>query len=298
MKLPNFLIIGAAKAGTTSLYYYLQQHPQIYMSPVKEPRFFAPEFYTIYYNYANRGRGPQPAMRLEEYQQLFAEATDEIAIGEASPEYLYFSSTPIRIKQAIPDVKMIAILRDPAERAFSAFCYHVRDGLEKLSFEEALKAENRRMQERWRTGWFYIHTGFYYEQLKRYFEQFNRNQIKVILYDELLMDSELVCQDIFRFLDVDPQFRPDLSRQNISTIPKNQFLNLLLSNRNPVKMSIKPLLPKEIRQKIAKNIRDLNMVDKPLLSTDTRHSLIKIYREDILKLQDLIQKDLSSWLIP
>ena len=157
MTMPNFLIVGAAKAGTSSLYYYLDQHPQVFMSSIKEPRFFAPELYTDYIKDPYRSGAKEhrsTPMSLEEYQSLFDAVTDEVAIGEASTEYLYVPKTPERIKQLIPDVRLIMVLRDPAERAFSAFCYQVRDGCEKLTFEQALAAEETRMDEkkRW-PGW-------------------------------------------------------------------------------------------------------------------------------------------------
>ncbi|NJO77613.1 MAG: sulfotransferase [Cyanobacteria bacterium RM1_2_2] len=299
MVLPNFFIIGAIKAGTTSLHYYLNQHPEIFMSAMKEPTFFAPEFYTTHRNGILRGRAQrQAAMPLEEYTSLFNDVSQETAIGEASPSYLFFEQTPTRIKQMIPEAKIIAILRDPAERAFSAYCFQKRDGYELMSFEQALADEQKRLEQRWQPGWLYASCGYYYAQIKRYFNTFDPSQIRVYLQEELNTDSTSVCQDIFEFLGVHSAFVPDLSRKNISAMPKNQLLNLFLSNRNPIKLAIKPLLPKQLRQQVAGNIRKLNMADKPSLSPETRQSLIKIYREDVLKLQDLIQKDLSSWLIP
>ena len=122
MTMPNFLIIGAMRAGTTSLYHYLKQHPQVYMSPVKEPRFFALE-----------GEKPDPGRPTDErlmnhsitdieaYRALFQAVSKETAIGEASPLYLYSPKAPERIRHYIPDAKLIAVLRDPVERAYSHF---------------------------------------------------------------------------------------------------------------------------------------------------------------------------------
>ncbi|MEM8502897.1 MAG: sulfotransferase domain-containing protein [Cyanobacteria bacterium P01_D01_bin.1] len=297
MAKPNFLIIGAAKAGTSSLYHYLNEHPQVFMSPVKEPRFFAPELYTDYLKDPYRSGAKEhrsSPMTLEEYLALFAGVSDETAIGEASTEYLYVSKTPERIKAQLPDVKIIAVLRDPAERAYSAFCYQVRDGCEHLSFEEALAQEDSRRVEkkRW-PGWHYKRVGFYYEQIKRYFDLFEREQIKIYLNENLQADSGAVVQDACRFLNIEDTFTPDLTHRNVSAIPKNMALQNLLIKDNPLKTLVRPFIPVGLR----KSIRSQNLKKKPALSPDIRQALIADYREDILQLQALIQKDLSSWLV-
>lgn len=293
---PNFLIIGAAKAGTSSLYHYLNEHPQIYMSPVKEPRFFAPELYTDYLKDPYRSGAKEhrsTPMRLEEYLALFEGVSNEVAIGEASTEYLYVPKTPERIKEQLPSVKLIAVLRDPAERAYSAFCYQVRDGCEHLSFEEALaQEESRRLEKKRWPGWHYERVGFYYEQMKRYFDLFDKEQIKIYLYKDLQADSGAVVEDACRFLGVEDTFTPDLTRRNVSAIPKNMALQNLLIKDNPLKTIVKPFIPNSLR----KSIRNQNLKKKPALSAEIRQKLVADYREDILKLQALIQKDLSHWL--
>ena len=120
MTLPNFIVIGAAKCGTTSLVHYLAQHPQVFMSAEKEPRFFAPEFFTKYISGPIRKGTIRNEMEVKEYEGLFDDVTTEKAIGEASTEYIFFPETPKRIKKLLPDVKLIAILRNPSDRAFSA----------------------------------------------------------------------------------------------------------------------------------------------------------------------------------
>ncbi|MBE9063153.1 sulfotransferase domain-containing protein [cf. Phormidesmis sp. LEGE 11477] len=293
---PNFLIIGAAKAGTSSLYHYLNEHPQIYMSPVKEPRFFAPELYTDYLKDPYRSGAKEhrsTPMSLEEYLALFEDVSNETAIGEASTEYLYVPKTPERIKERLPDVRLIAVLRDPAERAYSAFCYQVRDGCEQLTFEEALaQEEHRRLEKKRWPGWHYERVGFYHEQVKRYFDLFDKKQIKIYLYKDLQADSGAVVKDACRFLNVEDTFTPDLTRRNVSAIPKNMALQNLLIKDNPLKTLVKPFIPIGLR----KSIRSQNLKKKPALSPEIRQKLVADYREDILKLQDLIQKDLSHWL--
>src|SRR5918997_468574 len=158
MTLPNFLIIGAMKSGTTALYYYLEQHPQIYMSPVKEPNFFC--------SGGQEGWESKSVTRIRAYQYLFKDVSDEKAIGEASHCYLYEPQAVARIQEHLPDAKLVAILRNPVDRAYSHFLHMVRNGTEPLTdFGQALEEEeiradpHRRFQD-------YIGRGLYYGQLR------------------------------------------------------------------------------------------------------------------------------------
>ncbi len=298
MTLPNFLIIGAAKSGTTALYQYLKQHPQIYMSPIKEPHFFGLEGENLNFQgptaeqYENRS-----ITNIEDYRALFQGVLDEIAIGEASNSYLYLSKAPERIKYYIPSAKLIAILRNPVDRAYSSFLNLMRTGGEPLNdFPRALREEETRIRSNWGFLHRYQDLGFYYVQLKRYFEIFDSTQIRVYLYDDLRNNPVRVLQDIFKFIGVDVAFVPDMSTKfNVSGIPKNKVLHNFLTGENPIKTIFRPFLPANLRAKLINRYYEKGL-DKPQLSAEVRHQLIHIYREDILKLQDLSQRDLSGWL--
>ena len=304
MTLPNFLVIGAGKAGTTSLYHYLDQHPDIFMSPIKEPKFFALEGGVPDY----RGPGdrevwssgtsraiPDP----KEYEALFDGVSGEKAIGEASPVYLCNAGAPGRIKRHVPEARLVAVLRDPAERAYSAYLHMLRDGRERLGFAEALAEEERRTRAGWAPGWQYTREGFYHRNLQRYFELFNRGQIRTYLYEELRADPLGLMRDAFRFLGVDEAFAPDIStRHNVSGIPKSTLLISLIKRRNPLKTVLKPLLPKGLRTRLSVGIQNRNLNPAPPLPPEVREGLIELYREDVSKLQDLIGRDLSKWLEP
>lgn len=301
MTMPNFLIIGAAKSGTTALYHYLKQHPQIYMSPMKEPHFFAFEGQKLEF------QGPssdQEALNrasitdIETYRSQFQGVTNEVAIGEASAMYLYIPEAPERIHHYIPEAKLIAILRNPAERAYSAFSFLIREGREPLTdFAQALQAEERRIRQNWVPLYYYQQLGFYYAQMKRYFDLFNRDQIRVYLYEDLSTNSASMLPDIFQFLGVDDTFTPDLtSRYNKSGIPRNKALNTFLRTQYPIKSIFKPLLPEALRRRLVVSFQNLNLEKPPSLPSKLRRQLIEMYREDILKLQDLTQQDLTKWL--
>jgi hypothetical protein len=299
MKTPNFLVIGAMKAGTTALYYYLRQHPQIYMSPVKETSFFATEGKRLDFC----GPGDEwwlhnAVTDLQAYFALFQGVTHERAIGEASPIYLYIPESSERIRHYLPETKLIAILRDPVERAYSNFLHLVRDGREPFTdFVQALQAEESRIHRNWGWGWHYLRKGFYYAQVKRYYDLFDQNQIRIYLYEDFNTSPASTLQDIFDFLDVDRNFvQPNISiRANVSAIPRNKALHNFLGRPYLIKNILKPFLPARFRRHTASFIKKRN-ISKPKLPVEIRRQLIQSYREDILKLQDLIQHDLSKWL--
>ena len=301
MTMPNFLIIGAQKSGTTSLYHYLKQHPQVYMSPIKEPKFLALEGEEFYPE--RQGEGGlariQGIRDLSAYQQQFAGVTDEIAIGEASPLYIYVPKAVERIKHYIPQTKLIAILRHPVDRAYSNYLHWVQRGIESLDndFEYVLEQEPIRIDLDWSPLYHYRQRGFYYQQLKRYFDNFERSQIRVYLYDDFRQNHLKVVQDIFRFLEVDEDFIPDSSQTyNVSQIPKYKSLHKFIDRPNFLKSSLKPLLSQELRLQLKHYFRQKNTT-KPVLSPEVRYRLLAEYRDDILQLEDLIEQDLSRWLV-
>jgi len=299
MTMPNFLIIGAGKSGTTSLYHYLKQHPEVYMSPVKEPKFFALEGKKLDF------RGPnddahmnrKSVTDLDAYRALFRGVADEKAVGEASPLYLYSPEAPARIRRYIPEARLIAILRNPVDRAFSSYLHCIRDRGEPLKdFAQALREEETRIENGWGPIWHYKHVGFYSAQLERYFDTFRRDQIKVFLYEDLQDDPVGMLQSIFRFLGVGDARLPDISlRHNISGVPRSRLVHELLNKPNPIKSAFRPLLPAKLRKRLNHNLTGRNLV-KPQLSPEVRRQLIKAYSEDILKVQELIDRDLSGWL--
>lgn len=296
MGLPNFIIFGVEKSGTTSIYNYLKEHPEIYMSPIKETNFFEKDWENASPEVQAKKRNG--ICSLEKYCQLFEAVTDETAIGEVSPNYLfhYQESVP-RIKAVLPDVKLIAILRNPVDRAYSDYLMHIRDVIgQPLTLEEQLK--HRPQQS------FTLRKGLYYEPLKHYFDAFSQENIKIYLYDDLSKDAVELMQDMYSFLNVDSTFKPDTSQKSqVAQIPKNKTVNYLLRVKNPFRSLaasfLKMFLPEEKRQILRSRIMKLNATKKSSLplSSHERSLLLEYYREDVLKLQELINRDLSAWLV-
>jgi len=297
-RMPNFLIIGAARSGTSSLYEYMNQHPDIFFSANKEPLFFAFDGDTV--DFKGPGDDRQVNIKtvtdLGAYRKLFSNVTTEQAIGEASADYLYAEKAPACIRRYIPEVKLIAVLRNPVERAYSSFLYTIRDDREPLrDFAQALAQEDARIAAHWEYIWHYRRMGFYFQHLSRYYSLFDRRQIKIYLNEELRQDTSSVLRDAFSFLEVDDTFQPDVSvRYNEGGVPKRRLLNYLLTRQSRFKSLLKPLMPAFVMQKFIQ-LKHSNL-DKPELADEIRLELAGGYKEDILKLQDLIQKDLSSWV--
>jgi Sulfotransferase domain len=275
MTLPNFLIIGAPKAGTTSLYSYFREHPAIFMPELKEPRFFGYE-----------GQGDRirfPVRTLEEYTALFDAVTTETAIGEATPHYLVYPVAAQRIRDLLPEVRLIASLRDPVDRAYSVYQMNLRNkGVNTgVPFVEAIKSDHNLRET-------------YADMLGRYVALFPPGQLKVILLEDLEADPRGTVRALFEFLGVDPGFVPDLSKiANPGGEPRNKLLHGLLSDPR-LRVLSRRLLPPGAVDRL-RTLRSRNLAKQPLAPEDRRDA-IGLFRDDILRTQDLIGRDLAAWL--
>ena len=303
MSLPNFLIIGAAKAGTNALYHYLRQHPQVYMSPWKEPKFFAFESEAdLGFRAADGKDAPVNASVIldqAEYEKLFDGADHALARGEASTHYLYVEDSPRRIKALIPKARLIAVLRNPVDRAFSSYQHLVRDDLEPLDFGPALDAEPRRIAEHYAYLYRYTDMGFYSEQLDRYERIFPEEQLCVLLYDDLRNDPGQTCRRIFSFLGVDERFVPEMSGEyNRSGVPTNRLMHRLLNPSAPLKRRLWKVTPQFARERLLD--AQTKMVNRNLqrqtIPERERDRLREVFREEIDRLEKRLDRDLSHWL--
>ena len=296
MTLPNFLIIGAAKAGTTALYHYLGQHPQVYVSPEKETNFFAFEGQKVSFCGPGDAKICESSITtLRAYKEQFENVSNEVAIGEASPWYLYSTQAAENIHRHIPSVKLIAVLRNPVDRAFSSYLHPVREGREGLTFEEGLSVEEKRIAQGWEYIWHYRRAGFYYAQVERFLNLFRREQVRIYLYDDLLADLDWFLRDVYEFIGVDTSFMVDTSlKPNATGVPKNRLLGRLLVQPNMLRSSARLFLPKRLRYNLSQRM-NRRLLEKPSLSEETRRELLSGYEDDIVALQDLIGRDLSVW---
>lgn len=286
--LPNFFIIGANKAGTTSLYHYLEQHPDIFMSPLKEPCFWS------------LGGEVSPDLTFQkfmvpdraDYEALFEGVAGEHAIGEASTPYMQSDLAAALIRSEIPDARVMAVLRDPAERAYSAYCMHFAEGIEPLTdFGEAIDADLAGGS--WRH---YLIMGRYGRGMGLWYEQFPREQIKVFLYEEFGARPQALMRETFEFLGVDPDFTPSLTdRANVTLVPRNMTVFRFAKRSSRTKDMLKRVMPASTRARLKKKATDWNSGRPGPLSPEVRARLIEYYAEDIERTEVLIGRDLAAW---
>ncbi len=299
--MPNTFVIGAAKSGTTSLYDYLRQHPDVFMSPVKEPCYFAytenpPEMAGPGDEEANRESGVVYTM--EDYRALFAGATNESVVGEASPVYLYDEDAPRLLHEQCPDASLIAVLRNPVVRAHSHYLQLLQSGREPLGdFEAALDAEDERAEAGWEWSWHYRRLGFYGEQLARYLEYFDREQLHVYRFEELTGDPEGFAQTVYRTLGVDSAFVPDTGvRRRATGVPKLDWLHRFIGTPDHfLRRWSRLVLPEAVRDRILMAVRNANL-QKPPLPDAARTRLADAYRDDVRRLEALLDRSFSDWL--
>ncbi len=294
---PNFLVVGAAKSGTTSLFNYLTKHSDIYIPAVKECRFFSqlPKNYKGLGAefFANNGITDE-----RNYFELFSGYEDKVC-GDISNDYLYYYETSIKniLKYLGNKIKIVIILRNPIDRAYSNYMHHIRDGWENISFEKALDYENTRIIDNWGWSYHYINTGMYYCQVKAYLENFKK--IKIYLFEDF-KSKDYLLKDLFAFLEVnEDEELKDENEYNISGYPRNKFIHNFINNDNSIKDILKPMfksiLPNNTIQQIISIIKNKNL-KKIAMENDTRQRLGNIFKDDVKKLSNLIQKDLSHWL--
>jgi hypothetical protein len=319
--LPNLFVIGAAKSGTTSLHHYLNHHPDIFMSPVKEPNFFAfegrrPEFAgpslqsaaTFQRDRLRRERYQYSVISPSDYERLFAQAGGRKIRGESSPAYLYFPGVARRIAAGVPDARIVAVLREPVDRAYSKYRQMRRDNAEPIAdFGAAVRLEEHRKQEGWSPAWLYLDRGFYHRQLREYYDTFPASRIHVLLHEDLCRNPKRVLRDIFRFLGVDPGVVVDVrTRHNVAAnpqIPRAAWLYDLVLRPFLLSPHLQSALPEQAVARVRPWARRLLLrraaPEQPAqLAPELRTMLTARFREDVEQLQHLIGRDLSRWLGP
>jgi hypothetical protein len=295
MALPDFFVAGAPKAGTTALHAALARHPSLYLSAVKEPKFFLTD-------------GPPPTRggpgdvrtyrehvwRQEDYEALFDEASAGRLRGESTPFYLYRHDAQVRIRALIPDAKLIIILRDPVERAHSNWTHLWSSGLDPVGdFVQACAEEDRRTRAGWADFWRYLALGRYGEQLERLYTVFPREQVLVFRYRALLEQPAQVLDRICAFLRVPQGVLSDMPRQNVTAHPELTRRHRSLSAALRVAHAIPGVPTDAIEQRLQRD-----SPPRRSLTWDERRALIPRFESDIRLLERITGEDYSDWLQP
>lgn len=278
---PTFFVVGAAKAGTSSLYFHLQKHPQIFLPTNKEPRYFTPQV--------------KESVSLEEYGRLYRDAGKYAASGDLSANYLLFEDVPQKIHDVCPAAKIIIMMRDPVARSFSDFSFAQTLGIEpETSFMKAIQRYEDRSSKEWYLSRYYIEQGMYYASVRRYQETFGRDQVLVLLFEDLSRNpQEMFCQiathigvdsGVFQALDLTEPY-------NQYRMPKARGLvNFVRA------LSLQKLIPDSFLQRVRPLFFDTK---KPRLDDESRQLLQTMYEPDVARMEDLLGRKLpelrKSW---
>jgi len=292
MTLPDFIVVGAAKAGTTALYWYLGDHPQVFMSRVKETNYFA---YGLdeggHLLYGDPELHHFPIRTIDAYERSFEGAGDARAVGEASPIYLECPQSAGRIRDTIPDARIICGLRDPVDRAYSDYLMYLRSRGRRLDAARELtpSAAWARPDSHW------MQISMYHEALRRYFDVFPPERIYVFLFDDLKADQAGLVRDLYRFLGADDGFVPDFDTpHNVGGMPASMLLERVFTN-DSLRRAVDPWIPKRAAD-WARRTRTRNLRRAPRLPNELAKELRERFRDDISKTAELIGRDLSLWL--
>jgi hypothetical protein len=284
---PDFILVGAARSGTTTMYQWLSEHPGVFMPQTKEPSYFV------------FGFGMTDP---EKYRQLFAPA-GSLLTGEASASYLAAPEAPSWVRQTVGDARILVLLRDPTARAFSLYCWMRQNGWEPIAdFESALAAEDARARAPQRLDryhqhiwdYLYFRSGLYASQVAAYQSQFSR--VKVLLLEDLAARPQETFDDVCDFLGIAPMpVHPGSS--NESRLPRSIFLQLALSRAMTWRQAGSGMRPGYV-DKVLWRATQLNLTGRqaPRLDPRTEAALRPRYRDDILRTADLIDRDLTPWL--
>ncbi len=271
---PRFIVIGGHKCGTSSLHHYLKQHPDIVMPKIKGEDLL---------NKVN--------LDIEAYEKSYELKTSEKIFGEVSSVYFQSEKACQTIKEYFPHSKLLMVLRNPVDRAFSDF--------NALSNRQQIKGKFKDIAYRPQPSNKIVKLGFYYNTVKLYIENFERDQFKSLIFDDFVKNKEKFYKEFFQFVEVDDSFLPDTSVivRKGGQVKHKKLQNLLFSNpiiKNTASTMLKPFTNTSQRYNLRKKVDNM-FIEKKTLSKEMRENLMKVYREDILKTQDLLDIDLSHW---
>lgn len=296
----NLFIVGAAKSGTTALYYLLSQHPGICIPIVKEPNYFS--------NIATNsdpvkpGSGPGDGGTVwirnqEEYHKLYNAERHHTLKLDASVSYLYSTTAASQIASYDPESKIIIVLRNPIERAFSHYKHLLRDGRETVSFSEAVKLEQNRMQKGWEFSWHLTNMGMYHDQVLRYLDHFGREQVRIFLFEDIKDNISAVIEHITEFAGLEPHgYDFEQQERNASGVARSWLLSRFVNWILGYKATINKIIPPNITHRALQLFRAVNIRKGDLeIPRELRSELYFKFKEDINKTGRLIGRNLAEW---
>jgi len=302
MKKPNLFIVGQQKSGTTALHYFLEQHPEVFMSRPKEVHFFCKDFHKLSRKFhKNNAKAFYETQDMKTYLNLFSKAKSEKILGDASPNYIHSRTSANQIYKFDPKAKIIIMLREPSAFVHSLHRQYVNETSEDIeNFEKALEVESDRKKGkkipyriRCPTYLYYFERIKYAEQIKRFLKYFPRRQVKIIIFDDFKKNNAKIYKEVLRFLEIDETFAPDFKIVHGSKKPKSEKLNKIF--RNPLLTNIpKSILSPRIYDKIQLKVQELLMKEggfEPPVDPIIKRRLMKKFKSEVVKLNNLLHKE-------
>jgi Sulfotransferase domain len=281
-EVPNFFLVGAPRSGTTALYSLLKQHPDVYLAILKEPHFFGTDL-TVQ---------PHTIREPELYFGLFADAGGRRCVGEGSVWYLTSKLAAREIREQSPEARILVLLRDPAEMAHSLYGLYRRTGNEDLpTFAEALAAEDERREGHripekayFPEGLQYVEAALAADKLERFFDQFGRDRVRVILYEDFRRDNLEVYREVLEFLDIDPDFVPELDPARSADRIREIAIPQLRRTDPRVRSRMNRQAPKQHAGG-----------EREPMPPEIKAKLRETFRPEVARLGEMLGRDLSSW---
>lgn len=290
---PNFLVVGGEKCGTTSLYFYLRQHPQTFI-PSKDTFFFNPD--TV----RNRTEANPRFLSPQEYADIYSVPASRSALarGEVASSYLnHYQEVIPRIKRYLGDIKIVILLRNPVARAYSHYMHYIKDMREERSFMEAIDSELGD-KDKIPVNRHFFNCGLYYEPVSSFLKEFTA--VRIVLFEDLISNTAETLRELYRFLGIDEDFQmPKAEKFNASGYPRNRLLHWIFFKPNRFKLGLKKAIIKmgvseDSITGIIEKSRSGNLEKRPM-SAEARLRLEELYRDEVVRLEDLLGRDLSVW---
>lgn len=313
-KKPNIFLVGAPKSGTTSIYNYLNEHPEIYMSPIKEPHYFSKDIrrkhFSKDYNQRNKldlnqyfSNNKMPKIQIafiedfHQYTQLYRDLRGEKYYGEASTGYLFSKVAAKEIFDINPNAKIIMILRNPLERTYSHWRMDSRAGYSLSNdFYQDVIYDFSLQDNKWGgKSNTYIQLGLYSEQVKRYLDYFPKENIKIFFYEELENTPEVLKKDLYNFLEIKNINIDFKKRYNIDFKARNFIIQFLFTRYRKQNFFIKNLLPKKLKVLLKKIFFEPSVSRNHKIDKDIQEKIYQFFSDDIINLEKLLDINLSNW---
>ncbi|MEX1670636.1 sulfotransferase [Zhongshania guokunii] len=295
--MPNFFVVGAPKAGTTSLYGYLRLHPDVYLPDTKELHYFSHQELLEH----DKGPGDKSALQdicrsMYEYKSHYRSNKVYKSVGDISPSYLFYHGAAAEISAICPSAKIIIMLRNPAEKAYSQYCHLVRSGREVLTFRDGLESEGDRVRAKWNDMWHYVSGSRYLEAVNKYLDVFGRNNVKIVYFEEFTTNTSEVMRDICDFLEIGSTYdlgTGHVHNKGMGAMRFGKVVKMVTENR--LLRVILTKMPTGIESMVKNAIKPLVFKSKDTIEPSIRNEIIEALREEIMLVEKVVGRK-SYWI--